>query len=161
MGGSGNIYYHWFQPQNFSATIYQDTSNYQIQRDATIIPTATALPPSTKQILMAVSGWVELFNSGTVNTGQETPTTLNQIVIFHGPNSVVSGFTCQGCYVLEPAVDIQISVPNGDINGSDIIFRTGETYKYLIRGYLTSRTFEDFFMGSVPIFEVQYLERLK
>ena len=110
---------------------------------------------------MSVTGWVDYYDGGTVTLGQETPTALDQIVIFHGPDSVVTGDACPGCYILEPAVDIQLVLPAEDINGSDIVFRAGENYEYLIRGYLTGRTLDDFFMGGVPIFEVQYLERLK
>ncbi|PKO14469.1 MAG: hypothetical protein CVU39_14540 [Chloroflexi bacterium HGW-Chloroflexi-10] len=40
-----------FNSQNFSATIYQDTSNYQTQRDATLLPTATVLASTPTQIL--------------------------------------------------------------------------------------------------------------
>jgi hypothetical protein len=104
---------------------------------------------------------VEYYASGTVNLDQEEPTNLGQIIIFHDPDLVISGYTCQGCFVLEPAVDIQLNIPPEDINGSDIIFRTGETYEYLVRGYLADKTFSDFFMGNVPVFEVEYLERTK
>ena len=160
-----------FNPQNFTAKIYQNTRNYQIKVEATYTPTAistptkkpTAITLSTPnlQYSVTVSGWVEFFNSGTVTLGQETPTVLDPIVIFHGPDSVVTGDSCQGCYILEPAEDIQLDLPPEDIKGSNIVFRTGESYEYLIKGYLTGRTLDDFFLGSVPIFEVQYLERLK
>ena len=160
-----------FNPQNFSAMIHQDTSNYQIQVEATNTPTAITTPtekptPITvhtpvPQTPVSMTGWVEYYGGGMVTFGQETPTALDQIMIFHGTDSVISGNACPNCYILEPAVDIQLNLPAEDINGSDIVFRTGETYEYLIKGYLTDRTLDDFFMGGIPIFEVQYLERLK
>lgn len=139
----------------------------------TVIPPAfpTSMPEPTLVIttptvgnfasLIEATGWIEINFSGSVTLGQETPTSLDQLVIFHGLNTVGTGFGCQGCYALEPSLDIELNVPNEDINGSDIIFRTGEEYQYLIKGYLTSKTVEDFWAGSLPVFEVSYLERLK
>ncbi len=122
----------------------------------TFTPIATT-PPSDESI----PGWIEVTYSGMVDISQPTPTTLGQLVIFHGPNTSGTGFGCQGCYALEPALDIVLNVPQEDINGSDIIFRTGEEYQYLIRGYLTDKMVGDFFAGNLPVFEVTYLERLK
>ncbi len=109
-----------------------------------------------------ITGWIEIFNSGTVDTSQTAPTALNQLVIFHGPDLNGSGFSCTGCYAIEPVVvGLKVNLPPEDINGRDIIFRPGDTYQYRITGSLTGKTVDDFFLGSLPIFEVTYLERVK
>jgi len=131
----------------------------------TLVETQTtqSIPPAvpTTSSFVEETGWIEVSYSGTVDLTQPTPKALDQIVIFHGQNTVGAGFSCQGCYALEPAIDFVFDVPTEDINGSDIVFRTGEEYQYLIRGYLRNKTVSDFFAGSLPVFEVTYLERLK
>ncbi|MCJ7483596.1 MAG: hypothetical protein MUO31_11595 [Thermodesulfovibrionales bacterium] len=82
-------------------------------------------------------------------------------MVFHGPNAKGDGFSCKGCYVIEPLPGVKVNVPAEDINGRDIIFRSGESYQYLIKGSLSDKKVDDFFLGSLPIFEVSYLERVK
>ncbi len=137
----------------------------------TLIPTDTPTPTDTPiplptaiqsgSLLIEERGWIEILNTGTVNLEQETPTALNQLIVFHGPNAKGDGFSCKGCYVIEPLTGVKVNVPAEDINGKDIIFRSGESYQYLIKGSLSEKTVDDFFLGSLPIFEVTYLERVK
>lgn len=107
------------------------------------------------------TGWVELAYSGTVDLSQPTPKMLEPYVIFHGQNSLGAGFGCEGCYIIEPALDVELVIPQEDINGADFNFRGGEEYQYFIKGFFTDKKAGDIFAGSLRIFDVTYLERLK
>lgn len=180
-GGNWDIYAMDYDGGNITAILTGQTNDFNprwspgittlsgisAQADGSVInPTSTILftmPTIEKTSVPSDSlvGWIEIFNSGTVSLDQETPTTLEPLVIFHVANSTGQGFQCQGCYLIEPADDFRQNVPTDDISGDKIVFRTGEKYQYLIRGSLTGKTVQDFFMGSLPVFEVTYLERIK
>jgi len=106
-------------------------------------------------------GWIEIVYTGTVDLGQTNPTELGKALVFHGPNAVGEGWNCRGCYVLEPLPDASVIVPTEDKTSSGINFHPGEDYRYKIRATLSDKTMGDIFLGSLPVYMVSYLERLK
>lgn len=94
-----------FNPQNFSATIYQDTSNYQIQRDAAILPTATGLPAAPTQIIPS-----HPTNSETDQTGYGLLKECERIFIVSENQVLIP-------YLSDCNHELWVSSINGNING--------------------------------------------
>lgn len=132
----------------------------QVLQTPTVEPTSQ---PTTQKVNFPIEevGWIEIISTGTVNLDQDEPTQLNQALVFHGPNSSGEGFGCNGCYVLEPLPNVIVIVPPEDSASAGTIFHSGDTFQYLIKATQSDRTLDDFFLGSLPIYEVTYLERLK
>jgi hypothetical protein len=127
-------------------------------------PSPVAATPATTQPagdLIDETGWIEIVYSGMVDPSQDEPTELGQALVFHGPGSVGVGFACSGCIILEPSPNLTLLVPAEDQAEGGTVFHSGEEYQYRIKATPTGRTLDDIFLGSLPVYAVSYLERLK